>query len=150
MSDQLYHEHLVALARTAGADDKLDRPHGAATRDNPLCGDKVTVEVRLAGDRVERLAQRARGCILCRAASAAIAAHAEGMRVAELRAAARSVARLLTDNPPPDPPWPELAAFQPARGYPSRHGCVLLPFDGLVAALADAERAPPEKKSSRP
>lgn len=148
MSEDIYHERLMALARSARTDTALDRPDGRASLDNPLCGDQTTVMVALADNRVKKIYQHTRGCILCRAASAAIGLHAEGLTPIELRAVADGIAALLTAEPPPTLPWPELATFLPARRYPSRHSCVLLPFEGLRAALSDAERRGRENKAT--
>lgn len=148
MSEDLYHERLIELARSASGNSALDLPDGGVSLDNPLCGDQTTVMVTLAGNRIKKIYQHTRGCILCRAASAAIGLHAEGLTPVELRAVADGVAALLTAEPPPAPPWPELAAFLPARRYPSRHSCVLLPFEGLLAALSDAERRGRKNKAS--
>jgi NifU-like protein involved in Fe-S cluster formation len=35
--------------------------------------------------------------------------------------------------------WPGLAALAPARTRSARHGAMLLPFRGLLAAIRDAE-----------
>ena len=34
-----------------------------------------------------------------------------------------------------DARWSPFAAFEPVRRHPSRHSCVLLPFDALMEAL---------------
>jgi NifU-like protein involved in Fe-S cluster formation len=39
----------------------------------------------------------------------------------------------------PDGAWALLAAFTPVVNHKSRHDCVDLPFQALVAALDDAE-----------
>ena len=46
---------------------------------------------------------------------------------------------LQAGGPVPAGPWAELAAFVPVRDVPSRHACVLLPFDALADALARVE-----------
>jgi len=57
-AEDLYHEALVRLAREAVGAGALPAPaggtltaalHGSATVDNPLCGDRVTMEVRVEG-----------------------------------------------------------------------------------------------------
>jgi nitrogen fixation protein NifU and related proteins len=136
--DDLYHRRLLELARAGAGQDRLDAPDGSATLDNPLCGDVVTVEVRVEGALVTQLAHRVRGCVLCQAA-AALLARAPPAPASALAAARRLAAEVLGGAAAPaEGPWAALDAFAPVRGVPSRHRCVLLPFDALLAALAPA------------
>jgi len=137
VSDDLYHARLVELARAAYGHGALAPPRRFATRDNPLCGDQVTVEVRLAGGAVAAVAHRVKGCLLCQAAASAIGHYAPGAAVADVRAVAAQLRRMLReDGALPEGLWPELAAFAPVRAYKSRHTCVLLPFEALLDAVA--------------
>lgn len=137
MSDDLYHARLVQLARAAHGHGVLAPPRRFATRDNPLCGDQVTVEVRLAGGAVAAVAHRVKGCLLCQAAAAALGARAPGAPEEEVRRAFVQVRALLQDGAElPAGHWPELALFAPVRAYKSRHRCVLLPFEALLDAVA--------------
>ena len=47
MKDALYNEKIMALAQAADFHAPLDAPDATATADNPLCGDRATVEVSL-------------------------------------------------------------------------------------------------------
>lgn len=137
-SDALYHEALVRLARRSEAPRRLARRDGSATRDNPLCGDEVTFDVRVTNGRIAELGQRVRGCALCQAATTILAAAAPGLGRAELDHARAALRALLDGGGAPDGRFAELAVFTPVRAVPSRHGCVLLPFDALADALARA------------
>lgn len=48
-------------------------PTETATVDNPLCGDRVTIDVKLAGGKLAAIGHQVRGCLLCEAAAATIA-----------------------------------------------------------------------------
>ena len=157
-ADDLYQQALVALAREAAGAGRLATPGaagavqarlGTATVDNPLCGDRVTVEVRLEGARVAALAHRVRGCLLCEAAASLLGRGAAGLGEAEVEAARRALLALLHDGtPPPATPLPGLEVFAPVRAVPSRQPCVLLPFEALAAALRSATQAAPAATST--
>lgn len=103
--------------------------------DNPLCGDRVTLDVVLdPPGRVERIGHVVRGCLLCEAAAVLIAEQAPRRPYEEMLGAGAGVGAALRDGTPF--PWPELGMFAPVRGVPSRHRCVGLPFEALAAALA--------------
>lgn len=137
-AESLYHRALVEAARAAHGAGRLDAPDGSATVYNPLCGDRVTVDLRLEGGRVAAIAQEVKGCVLCEAAGSLIGAHAPGETAESLRGVAGRVQAMLKGEPPPGGPWAALEAFTPVRAYKSRHECVMLPFQALAQALAQA------------
>ncbi len=143
MTDELYHQAILELARQAGRTPRLEAPDASATVDNPLCGDRVTLDLTLADGRVGALGHKVRGCLLCQAAAAVIAARAPGETPAALHELAARVALAIRKDPAAaDGLWPELAAFAPVHRHKSRHDCVLLPFAALTQALAEAEADP--------
>lgn len=139
MSSDLYQQAILDLARRGREVGRLDAPDRAVTVDNPLCGDRVTIDLRLRDGTIVAIGHRVRGCLLCEAAASVIAAAAPGLdrgaigRVAEdLGVALKSAPERLGET------WPELATFAPVHPHKSRHACVLLPFGALLKALDQA------------
>ena len=66
----------------AGEAGAAGEPAGGAAGerdvDNPLCGDRVTLDLNLADGRVREVGHKVRGCLLCQAAAAAIGERAPG------------------------------------------------------------------------
>jgi len=142
MSEDLYHEAILDQAKRATAAGRLAQAQGSATADNPLCGDRVTMDVRLEDDSIAALGHEVRGCLLCEAAASAIGAAAPGQRREDIAGVVAALTRMLKeDGPPPGGAWSALAAFAPVSRYKSRHDCVLLAFEALDRALAEAENA---------
>ena len=140
MNDELYHQAILELAKKARHASRLEAPQASVTVDNPLCGDRVTLDLNLADGRVREVGHRVRGCLLCQAAAAAIGERAPGETPAALRTVARDLRDALAGPPgAARMPWPELAAFAPVHAHKSRHECVLLPFEALTQALDQAE-----------
>jgi len=139
-TEAIYHDELVRMARAATGAGRLEDPQGSATLDNPLCGDRVTMEVRLGQGRIAALAHQVRGCLLCEAAASLLGRAAVGATPAEVAEARDGAAAVLASGiAPSGGPWATLELFRPVRGTRSRHRCVMLPFDALVEALAKAE-----------
>lgn len=135
-SDALYQDALLRLAREARGAGRLAAPDTSVERDNPLCGDDVTVDVVVREGRVSALGHRVRGCVLCQASASVLGAAAPGRSAGEIADARRALAAMLREGGSvPASPWEELAVFLPVRDVPSRHECVLLPFDALGDAL---------------
>jgi nitrogen fixation protein NifU and related proteins len=136
MSDELYHAGLVERAHAGRARGRLAQPDRSVTLDNPLCGDRVTLDLKLAEGRVAAVGHQVRGCLLCEAAAETIAAQAPGKTAAELDQASAAVSAILKDGAPaPAGEWSTLAVFTPVHRTKSRRDCVLLPFEALGKAL---------------
>lgn len=140
MSDDLYQQALLDLARAAHGAGTLPAPDGSALCDSPLCGDRVRMQVALEGGRIKALAHDVKGCLLCRAAASLVGLYGAGLDAAQAKALREQVAATLAGDAPP-PGWPELSLFEPVRPHRNRHGCVLLPFETLIAALDSRSRA---------
>ena len=136
MSDELYHQAILELAKRARQWRRLETPDASATVDNPLCGDRVTLDLNLANGRVSEVGHKVRGCLLCQAAAAVIETQAPGEPPAALRQVAEKLADAIASAPEQTGDlWPELKVFAPVHAHRSRHECVLLPFEALVKAL---------------
>ena len=141
MPDLPYHAAIMSAARRASGRGRLEAPDASATVDNPLCGDRVTIDIRQAvreGEGfVSEIGQLVRGCVLCEAAAVLVVEAGTGAAPAELRVAAGEVRRLLREEGEslPEGGWRKAEMFRPVRPHPSRHDCVLLPFQALLEAL---------------
>lgn len=140
MSADLYQQALVELAKAAHGAGTLAAPDGSALRDSPLCGDRVRMQVALDAGRIKALAHDVKGCLLCQAAASLVGLHGAGLNAEEAKVLRGQVAATLAGSAPP-PGWPELSLFEPVRPHRNRHGCVLLPFETLIAALDSRSRA---------
>ncbi len=135
MSDQLYQEQIVALAKAKTGAGKLENPTKSVRRDNALCGDRVTIDVRLDGQgKIAEIAHQVRGCLLCQASASALASVAVGRDAAGIAAlrhdAERAVGRETGEARQP------FSAFAPVAAHKSRQECVLLPLEALKDALS--------------
>ncbi len=137
MKDDLYHQAILELAREATGHGRLEAPQASVRVDNPLCGDRVTLDLSLEDGYVGAVRHEVRGCLLCQASAAVIGARAPGQTPAALRENARRLKQLMVEGPSASNNglWPELGAFEPVHRHKSRHECVLLPFDALIRAL---------------
>ena len=133
--DALYQQAIIDHAKMAVGAGRLDRPTASATVDNPLCGDRVTVDLVLQHGVVAAIGHQVRGCLLCNAASSVLARRGIGRDGAALRAVATEFDAMIREDGPAPDDWPDLACFRPVHAAKSRHECVLLPFRAAVKAL---------------
>lgn len=137
MSDDLYEDAIVGLAKAAHGTGKLDGADASAMVDNPLCGDRVTVEIKRDGGRTTAIGHSVKGCLLCRAAASMLGLHGTGLTAAEVTTNIAALDALLQHGAaPPAGAWPELIHFAPVSRHKSRFDCVRLPLQAAAKALS--------------
>lgn len=138
MSTDIYQQSIKQLATDQTAGGTLANPDAKLTLDNPLCGDRVTVEIIVTDDKIEQLAHQVRGCLLCQASASVIGSAAPGCSLHQIERISGQLNDLLNSDKPIKwhSNWQALANFEPVRYHKSRHGCVLLPFKALTQSMA--------------
>lgn len=136
MSDALYQDEIVALARTGRALPRLEAPTVTARVDNPVCGDRITVDLTVKNGTVTAVGAKVQGCALCQASIAVIADNVIGQPAETLPTVAEAVEAYLAGKGE-TLPWTALSAFSPVRAAKSRWECVMLPFRAATKALAE-------------
>ena len=135
----LYSRRLLALASDIPHLGRLAAPTGSATRRSPQCGSTVTADVVVADGVVTGFAQEVRACALGQASAAVLGAAVIGRTPVELAAARDAIRAMLTEGAPaPEGVFAEAEALTPAREFPNRHASILLAWDAVVEAAAEA------------
>lgn len=137
LSDPLYRRELLRLAADATGAGRLASPDASASLHNPACGDRVTVELALAGERITALAHVTQACVLTQASAALLAGAAPGCDEASLSGLAERVRAFLKGAPAPD----GYGVFEGVTGHAGRHVCVMLPLEAALKALESAKRS---------
>ena len=139
MSSGMYQDGIKALASSNCAPKSLPEPHRSISVDNPFCGDRIDLQVKLEEGRVVALAQDVRGCMLCQASANVLAGAAIGASREEIELVSTELTTMLKSDDKaawPSADWEPLTLFEPVAKHKSRHGCVTLPFKALLEAFA--------------
>ena len=143
MASALYQQAIMQLAAEAVGHGTLAAPSASVLVDNPLCGDRVEMQIESRDGRIAALGHRVKGCLLCRAAASILGKRAPGTTAVDIEAVSQQLATLLREAGAPPPGWEELSVFAPVQAHPSRHRCVQLPFEALLQALQRVASADP-------
>ena len=136
VNQPLYTVEILRLAASIPHLGHLAEAHGRAEVRSPTCGSMVNVEVRLdEHGRVAELAQQIEACAFGQASAALMGQNALGREASEVRAALLDFTAWLDGSRDDPGAWPGLKALAPARSRKGRHGAMLLPFRGLLAAI---------------
>jgi nitrogen fixation NifU-like protein len=106
---------------------------------NPLCGDKMTLYVKLAGGKIEDIRFQGTGCAISVASSSLMTERVKGQPVGVALQLFDKVHDLLTGSREREPAadLDKLAALGGVREYPSRVKCASLGWHALKSAVAD-------------
>jgi nitrogen fixation NifU-like protein len=102
---------------------------------NPLCGDRLTVRLKMDGDRVGDIRFEGQGCAISTASASLMTEAVKGKSRAEAMALFDRVHHLLTDDSASSDDLGKLAALSGVREYPARVKCASLCWHTLVSAL---------------
>jgi nitrogen fixation NifU-like protein len=106
---------------------------------NPLCGDKLTLYVKVGDGTVTDIKFKGSGCAISVASSSLMTERVKGAKVPDALRLFDQVHDLLTgahDHEPAED-LDKLAALGGVREYPSRVKCASLAWHALKAAVAD-------------
>lgn len=141
---ELYQEVIIDHSRKPRNCELMEHPDRSANGFNPLCGDRVTVYVRLDGDRIEDLSFQGAGCAISTASASLMTEFLRGRTVSEAVRLFDRFHVLVTGNPdepaPVEPELGKLNALAGVREFPSRVKCATLSWHTLHAALKDLEK----------
>jgi nitrogen fixation NifU-like protein len=102
---------------------------------NPLCGDRVTVYLRVEGGRIQDVSFQGSGCAISKASASLMTESVKGRTIEEAEALFERFQRMITsatDAPVDD--LGKLSVFAGVRQFPVRVKCASLAWHTLKAA----------------
>jgi nitrogen fixation NifU-like protein len=112
---------------------------------NPLCGDRLTLYLKLSGDVITDLAFEGAGCAISKASASMMTDALKGHTIAEANALFERFHRMVTT--PPEQAVEDmgkLSSLAGVREFPVRVKCASLAWHTLKAAMAQQPKATTE------
>jgi nitrogen fixation NifU-like protein len=140
MSDlrDLYQELILDHTKHPKNFGRLENANCQADGYNPLCGDKVTVFLKVEDDVVEGISFQGSGCAISTASASMMTESLKGKTIAEAKTLFGQFHELLTGaaNRLPDvDALGKLAVFSGVKEFPIRVKCATLAWHTMQAAL---------------
>ena len=135
---ELYQQVIIEHNRSPRNHRVLPDANRTAEGDNPLCGDRIALYLKVDGDVITDVSFQGRGCAISQAAASLMTSAVKGRTTAEADALYRAFHDMVAGGPdaPVDPrTLGKLAAFSGVRAFPARVKCANLPWHTLRAAL---------------
>nr|WP_274636728.1 SUF system NifU family Fe-S cluster assembly protein [Microbacterium bovistercoris] len=143
--ESLYQDLILDHSRTPHGFGLSADEHAATSRQrNPVCGDEVTLRVRVDGDVVRDVTWEGSGCSISQASASMLAVlvdDADGMSRAEasaLIASFREALRSRGETPLDEERFGDAAALSGVSKYTARVKCAMLAWVALEDALSRA------------
>ncbi|MBS0639122.1 MAG: SUF system NifU family Fe-S cluster assembly protein [Acetobacteraceae bacterium] len=146
----LYQEVILDHGRHPRHGKRLEAFDVTAKGDNPMCGDRVQVWVKLDNGTIGAVGFEARGCAISVASADLMVEAVQGRDPADTKAlfeAFRDMARTGSCRhcaAELEAPLERLAPLSGVHEYPSRVKCATLPWHALIAALDGVKEATSE------
>ncbi len=143
MSDlrDLYQQQILDHNRKPRNFRKIADANRAAEGYNPLCGDRIALELTVEDGVVKDAAFQGSGCAISKAAASMMTASVIGKPEGEVDALFHRVHAMLTGATGATAEVGKLAVFAGVREFPSRIKCATLAWHTLQAALSGAAEA---------
>jgi nitrogen fixation NifU-like protein len=133
---ELYRDVILDHNRHPRNFGRIEPADGRAEGHNPLCGDRLSVFVRMEGERVADIRFEGKGCAISTASASLMTEAVKGKDRTAIRALFDKVHALLTRaDAAPDGALGKLAALSGVREFPVRVKCASLCWHTLNAAL---------------
>ncbi len=132
----LYRDVIVDHNRSPRNRGRLPSATHHAAGDNPLCGDRLQLDVELSGDEIRDLRFECSGCAISTASASLLSEAVKGKSREEAAEIFGAVHRMLTGEPADVAALGKLAALAGVREFPARVKCASLAWHTLNAALA--------------
>jgi len=140
MSDlrDLYQEVILDHNRRPRNFGPLEDANRDATGHNPLCGDRLTLRLRVEGDRIAEVRFEGQGCAISKASASLMTDSIKGRTLAEATALFEHFHAMVMappGTPPDEPRLGKLAVLAGVAEFPTRVKCATLAWHTLQAAL---------------
>ena len=146
----LYQELILDHGRKPRNFRRLEDATNHARGDNPMCGDRMELQLKLDGDVVSDLGFQGRGCAISMASASLMTETVKGKTTAQAHALSDRFRALAMTGACPEcgaDLADELERLQPLAGvheFPSRVKCATLAWHTLNAALEGGKEASSE------
>jgi len=137
---ELYQETILDHSKRPRNFHELPQADATAVGHNPLCGDRVTVYVRLQADTIADVAFIGQGCAISKASASLMTDAVKGKSKSQAHSLFESFHKMVTGRPgdPVDAgSLGKLAVLSGVSEFPVRVKCASLPWHTLEAALQE-------------
>jgi nitrogen fixation NifU-like protein len=134
--DDIYKEVILDHYKSPRNKRELPAANHVCTRNNPLCGDEITVEANVEEGRIAEVTFQGAGCSISQSSASMMTQATTGKPVDDALALASEFRGMMAGEVEPDEErFGDLVALKGVVKYPIRIKCAVLAWDVLQDAL---------------
>ena len=140
--EELYKEVILDHYKSPRNKRPLPGAELSCKKNNPLCGDEITVHAHLSDGRVAQISFEGQGCSISQASASMLTEAVVGKPLRQAEELAEDFRGMMEGKVEPDEDaFGDLVALRGVVKYPVRIKCAVLAWDVLQEALAGAGHA---------
>jgi nitrogen fixation NifU-like protein len=134
--ESLYQELILQHYRRPRNRGRLEEADAEIRMNNPVCGDDITLQLRVRDGRIEAARFHGQGCSISQASASMMAQQLEGRSLEEADALAARFTEMMhgSEEAARDKALGDLRALAGVSKFPVRIKCALLAWDALQEA----------------
>lgn len=134
--DDIYKEVILDHYKNPRNKRELEGATHSCTRNNPLCGDEITVYVTERDGQIDELAFTGQGCSISQSSASMMTEALTGKSIDDAETMIKEFRAMMAGESEPDEDeFGELVALKGVVKYPIRVKCAVLAWDVLQEAL---------------
>jgi nitrogen fixation NifU-like protein len=137
--DDLYQDIILDHHRRPRNRGRMEQPSASGEGFNPMCGDELTVFLKMDGDKIADIKFFGQGCAISQASASLMTVRIKGKTIPQARAEIADIKALLVDEKKPlievEERVGDAIALKGVRKFPARVKCATLAWHALEAAL---------------
>lgn len=146
--NEMYRDVVMDHFRAPRGRKPIDRCDACGEGSNPVCGDELSLCLKLKGERIEDVCVNCRGCSISVASGSMLAERLEGCTAEEAEQVLQAFKAMMHGEPMPEQlDMGDLDALQGVRKFPVRVKCALLAWttlENVLQAWRDGRAHPAE------
>lgn len=139
--DDLYREVILDHYSRPRNKGTLDDPDIKVEGANPLCGDELSIYVKLADGKISDVRFVGRGCSISQASASMMTQQIKGKTLDEAKALVGQFKAMMHGEPAAEDSLGDLVALQGVRKFPVRIKCATLSWVALEQGVEEFEAA---------
>ncbi len=132
---ELYQEVIIEHGSNPRHFTKLEAPSCTGHGYNPLCGDQITLDLKIDQETICEMGFQGQGCAISMASASLMCESLTGKTIGEAQTAFELFHTLLTTQVEPDEKLGKMAVLSGVREFPARVKCATLAWHTLQNAL---------------
>jgi nitrogen fixation NifU-like protein len=140
---ELYQEVLLDHCRRPHNRGELESATHSAEGYNAMCGDEISLALRVEDDTIREAKFTGTACAICTASVSILTCRVAGLSCEKAKHLAASFRQMAKDGEVPgeEALHPSLVALSGVHRFPQRVKCAVLPWETLVMALTQGKTA---------